>query len=394
MPGTAALGLYRMALQLRAFVALSAVPSAAVAGAGGDGFTEALLLAAAVSVAQAGVALVWGPRAVGLRVLLVVDLVTFALLQSLAGASFPVVYYAAGTAALVGLLRGMRSLPVTAALALAVCALVNAAPVPSVPLLAVVPPLFLAAGAAGAAARAAVDRAERVGRELALQRDRVAAAEERARLAREMHDTLLATLQGLHLSAQALLPMLGPDTGPGRERAAGLAGQLADSLLVAGGQARDLLRGLRSGPDPAPVRRLDEEVSRAVRRWSAGTGIPVDCRLARWPADDLPVDPGLRHEVLRVLSEALSNVDRHSRAGRVTVALTAGRRRLVLSVRDDGVGFDPCPGGSPGHYGLVGMAERADRLGGTLRVESAPGVGTDVVLDLRVRDGVRAGRPA
>lgn len=390
MPGVAAAGLYRLALQLRAFVALSAVPSAAVAGADSDGLTEALLVAAAVSSAQAGVALLRGPRAVGLRVLLPVDLVTFALLQSLAGGSFPVVYYAAGTAALVGLLRGMRSLPVTAALALAVCALVNAAPVPSVPLLAVVPPLFLAAGVAGAAARSAVDRAERIGRELVAERGRRAAVEERGRLARELHDTLLATLQGMHLSAQALHDLLAPEAGPGRQRAAVLAGQLSDSLQLAGGQARDLLRGLRV--DAPPGDRLDEAVGAAVRRWSATSGTPVACRLTPWPPDGGPVEAGLRYEVLRVLAEALSNVDRHSGAGRVTVTLTAGRS-VVLSVRDDGVGFDPRAPGRADRFGLLGMAERADRLGGALRIDSAPGAGTEVVLALDAApDRVPVGR--
>lgn len=387
--------LYRLALQLRAFAALSAVPAAAMAGTGGDGLAAALLLAAAVSAAESFLALVLGARAVTARTLLAVDLATFAALQSMAGSSFPVVYFAAGTAALVGIRRGPHSVPVVLALVLAVCALVNSAPARSVGLLVVVPPLVLAAGVAGAAARSVLLRAEHARRDLAAERDRLATAEERARLARELHDTLLSSLHGSALSARALADLL-RDAGPAGGGAGVLAGQLADSLSLAAGQAREVVGGLRSVPG-GPGFRLDHAVGAAVRTWAAGAGIRPDCRLTPWPLDG-PADPGLRHEVLRVLAEALSNVARHAAGSAVVVVLAVrhdvGTDLITLSVRDDGAGFDPGAAPRPGHFGLVGMAERATRLGGRLQVLSASGRGTEVVLELAVPSAVPQGQAA
>jgi signal transduction histidine kinase len=91
--------------------------------------------------------------------------------------------------------------------------------------------------------------------------------------------------------------------------------------------------------------------------------------------------PETEQELYRVAQEALNNVLKHAHAGRATVRLDVGADRAALEVVDDGVGFEPALRGGDG-YGLPGMRERAERLGGTLRVESAPGAGTRVRVEV------------
>jgi len=87
-----------------------------------------------------------------------------------------------------------------------------------------------------------------------------------------------------------------------------------------------------------------------------------------------------------VIQEALTNAARHAQASRVQVRLALSPRTIHLEVRDDGRGFDPdarAPAtGAPGGRGLVGMRERVELLGGTIRVDSRPGAGTQVIVDL------------
>ena len=88
--------------------------------------------------------------------------------------------------------------------------------------------------------------------------------------------------------------------------------------------------------------------------------------------------------VVRVLQEALTNVRKHAEARRIQVGLRCGRGEVTLVVEDDGRGFSPGAAGA-GHYGLLGMRERALLRGGRLEIDSRPGMGTRVVLHLPVR---------
>ena len=101
--------------------------------------------------------------------------------------------------------------------------------------------------------------------------------------------------------------------------------------------------------------------------------------------DSLPEHAGVRADVAtvvyRVVQEALTNVVRHAHASSASVAVTAGAVRLRAIIEDDGIGFDPAEPVS-GHLGLQGMTERAELIGGTVRVVSAPGAGTTVVLEV------------
>jgi signal transduction histidine kinase len=97
------------------------------------------------------------------------------------------------------------------------------------------------------------------------------------------------------------------------------------------------------------------------------------------------LEPEHELALYRVAQQALTNVVRHSRARRARVALRRAGRELTLEVRDDGVGFDP--GTQPPGLGLVGMRERAQRLGGRLTVVSSPGCGTVVTAEVPAEPG-------
>ena len=94
------------------------------------------------------------------------------------------------------------------------------------------------------------------------------------------------------------------------------------------------------------------------------------------------LDPILRDEVYRIAGEALRNAFLHARARRIEVEIQYGERQLQVRVRDDGIGIDPSmvDKGRSGHYGLPGMRERAERIGGQLSVWSGRGAGAEVEL--------------
>ena len=194
------------------------------------------------------------------------------------------------------------------------------------------------------------------------------AAEERNRLAREIHDTLAQGLSATALqleSADALL-----DSNPQRAREPlRRALSLTRSNLE---EARRSVLDLRAAP--LENRPLSEALKALVDRWEAETGIG-----ARFSAvnGSRPLPSGVEAALYRICQEALTNVARHAEAGRVGVRLVATPQQVRLSVEDDGRGFDPS--GVPGdRHGLVGMRERAQMLGGVLEVRSSPGEGTKV----------------
>ncbi|MDA8372080.1 MAG: histidine kinase [Nocardiopsaceae bacterium] len=230
-----------------------------------------------------------------------------------------------------------------------------------------------------------------------------AAAEERARLARDMHDSVVKTLRGAAMAAQSLPIWVQKDP----ERAVATASQVAEAAERAAQEARDLITDLREEVADVP---FTKAVSAVLDEWGEETGVPVRLHAA---AGDFSLLIAARQEGIAILSEALTNIDRHANADSVTVTLEhrpAGAAEtgvassahtakdppragyLLMRVRDDGQGFEaPVPGPDPvsdeivektGHYGLRGMAERAQRVGGTLTVLSTPGSGTEVLLQL------------
>lgn len=285
--------------------------------------------------------------------------------------------FSCGSAAVLGVVMGLRAGGVwvlqTVAGYLVVAWVIRAGAVPSslAVYLTGVPTLYILVGLAAATARTAVLRHVTLARTALDAIERSAVAAERGRMARELHDSVEKTLRGLSFAASAL-----PASVRRRpEMVDELAATVAQGALTAADEARELLGALRSDDLEAGI---DQAVASLVRAWSAQTGIPATVDVTA-----VEVEMPVRHELLRITREALGNVAKHSGAGRVWVVLAAEPTGLELVVQDDGTGFS-VPGdltelAHAGHYGLVGMAERAAGVGGRLRVWSEP-TGTQVVI--------------
>ncbi|HZW02429.1 MAG TPA: sensor histidine kinase [Anaerolineaceae bacterium] len=192
-------------------------------------------------------------------------------------------------------------------------------------------------------------------------------ANERQRMARELHDTLAQGLAGLILQLEAVDSHLSSGRS---ERAQAIVNQAMDRARETLKDARRVIDDLRSGDADMPD--LAEPVRHEVERFCAASGI--ECELAM----NLPagIPEGVREHVLRAVREGLTNIARHAQARRVQVRLSQQDGRLVVEIIDDGLGFDPALVGQPGHYGLVGMRERARLAGGLLEITSQPQQGT------------------
>jgi PAS domain S-box-containing protein len=232
------------------------------------------------------------------------------------------------------------------------------------------------------------ERALRRAHERVLEARFAAALEERTRIAREIHDTLLQGFTGVALKLVAGVNRVSgpPDTVAALHEVI----RLAQQTLV---DARRAVWDLRSpslaeGDFPAAVRAAAEDCVR-------GTGITLEFEVGD---HSRPVDPDIEAVAIRVVQEAITNVVKHAGAHTLQVRLSFEARGLRLSVIDDGRGFaiDPNIRAYGGHWGLVGMRERATRVRGKLLVRSSPGHGTEIallvpyVLRRASRAGVRA----
>ena len=194
--------------------------------------------------------------------------------------------------------------------------------------------------------------------------------EERARLARELHDAVSQKLFSIRAKASAAGVLVGRD--PDRAVAE------IESVASLAGQAHAELRAVIDGLAPPDL--AAGELAGSLRSYAVLAGRTYGAEM-RFHAEQLPeLGPQRATAVYRVAQEALHNALRHSGAAVVCVSLTARRRRVVLEVTDRGRGF--APGAAPAGLGLASMRERAASAGGTLTVRSAPGEGTLVRLEL------------
>ena len=193
--------------------------------------------------------------------------------------------------------------------------------------------------------------------------------EERARLARELHDTVAQALVAVVTQLEAI------DDGAFSDTAARRRIDHAKALAREGlGEARRAVNAL--GPPVLDGAALPQGLRQLVDRWSRVNGVPVTVTVSGDPR---------RHaadaELIRVVQESLSNVARHAGAQQVSVSLDYLDDEVLLDIHDDGAGFAvDCTVGptAAGGHGLPGMAERVRIAGGSLAVESEPGVGTVV----------------
>ncbi|WP_158880221.1 sensor histidine kinase [Amycolatopsis anabasis] len=194
-------------------------------------------------------------------------------------------------------------------------------------------------------------------------------AEERARIAREIHDTVAQGLTAIVTQLEAAEELIAP-TGPVRGRL-GTAKRLARTSLV---EIRRSIEALR--PGPLQDARLGDAVQQAVTTWREQYGIPATFTVTGTPR---PMHSEVEVTILRATQETLSNVGRHARAGRADITLSYMEDMLVLDVRDDGIGFDPL---SANGFGLTALRQRVRLLSGSVDIESAPGSGTVVSVSV------------
>jgi signal transduction histidine kinase len=196
-----------------------------------------------------------------------------------------------------------------------------------------------------------------------------ALAEERARIARDLHDDLGASLTGLALQLEAA-----------QRRGGAAAGQL-ESLA---GETRSLAHEMRelawtTNPRCDNTGSLVAFIGDLTERFCQAAGL--ECRLDL-PAGESAVEvpARVRHELLAVVKESLANVAKHASAREVTVGLTMNGGHLNLTVKDDGRGFDPARASAGS--GLQNLRERVQQVGGSLEITTRPGAGTTVAATM------------
>ena len=202
---------------------------------------------------------------------------------------------------------------------------------------------------------------------------------ERNRLARELHDTIAQGLTAVTMQLEAAQRSFERDPARARARL-GRAHELAREAL------EDVRRSVWTLAAPlVDGQALSQALDELTQRFAERTGLAVSYRHSG-PA------PALGHaaatQVLRIVQEALQNVEKHAQATQVSVESALAADELQVQVRDDGVGFEPgAPQGSPGSnggasdgFGLLSLRERAHLSGGILRIESAPGAGTRIAV--------------
>ncbi|HEY0755672.1 MAG TPA: sensor histidine kinase [Ktedonobacteraceae bacterium] len=202
---------------------------------------------------------------------------------------------------------------------------------------------------------------------------------ERQRLARELHDTLSQGLVGLKLQLEAIDALLGQHQSARAQLIVRQAMSHIQQTMVEARGAIDDLRNIH-----VESRNGKEAAQEIVQRFSTATGIPCQTDLA--VLDALPAP--LHEPLLRVIGEGLTNIARHAQAHQVWLSASQTNERFRLELRDDGVGFDLATAAKPpGHYGLLGLRERARLLNGDLEIQSEPGAGTRLCFSFPLHAG-------
>ena len=211
--------------------------------------------------------------------------------------------------------------------------------------------------------------------ELRVRREFAMLVAERERLGRALHDTLLQGLAGMALHVDDVSHHIDVAPAVAKERLTRVRWQIEDSIRRVRHSIWELRSPILESNDlSCALRHAAEEAvaGRAVELAVSARGVPP------------PATPTVDENLVLIGQEAVSNAVRHGRPKRVTVALDYSHDVVRLVVEDDGCGFAPNEP-VPGHYGLTGMRERTERLGGRLTIESAPGRGTRVETVVPVR---------
>jgi signal transduction histidine kinase len=208
--------------------------------------------------------------------------------------------------------------------------------------------------------------------------------EERTRIARELHDTLLQSFQGLMFSFQAARNLL-----PGRTEE---ATRTLDGAIRKGDEAiaegRDAIQGLRA--NPALESNLEHLLTAAGKELARSSGVDGEPPAVRVTVEGVrqPLSPILQDEIYRIAREILRNAFHHAHASRIEAEIAYAPQFFRLRIRDNGKGIDRKvleEGARQGHWGLPGIRERAKRMGAQLKLLSETGAGTEAELTVPAR---------
>ena len=201
---------------------------------------------------------------------------------------------------------------------------------------------------------------------------------ERNRLARELHDVLAHTLSGVAVELEGLRATMRRDS----EQATALLDHSLRAIREGLTETRRALQELRAQPLE------DLGLALAIRTLAEGYASRSDFQLALDIDQELGDFPAkIQQSLYRIAQEALANVADHAQAQNVLVKLKRDRGQIQLIIGDDGCGFDPDSSEHENHYGLLGLRERAEMIGGELSVESGVGKGTQVSFRLETVNG-------
>ncbi len=203
---------------------------------------------------------------------------------------------------------------------------------------------------------------------------------ERSRIARELHDTLIQGFSGITMALQALTARV--KTPEERETLQDIISDAATCLR----ETRQSVAGLRAIPGPDSG--LAASVERAVKEITETKLVRTKLSLDR---TNRQLPPDVEYNLLRIVREAVNNAVKHSGADQIDVALRSSSDAIRITIKDDGSGFsrDDAASPGPGHYGIIGMKERASQIGAALDLVTQPGAGTTITLTLPA-----AGSPA
>jgi PAS domain S-box-containing protein len=218
------------------------------------------------------------------------------------------------------------------------------------------------------------------------QGQEVAIAEERARIAREMHDSVAQMLFYVNTQVEAVRALV--QTGQ-RERATEQLEQLAEAAREAYADVRQEILALRT---TGTTRGLLESLSAFLPLWQEQTGVRAEVVVTAAGGTLPALSPTVEIQLVRIVQEALANVRKHAHARQVQIHVSADAGQVILVVEDDGVGVDPTvrERESSSHFGLATMRERAAGVGGQLEVDSVPGRGTRVIVQMPVEAALHA----
>ena len=195
---------------------------------------------------------------------------------------------------------------------------------------------------------------------------------ERTRIARELHDTLIQGFSGVTMQMQAVSARIGESD----LRSA--VGEIIEDAGACLREARQSVAGLRNSVGTSMG--LSKAIEQTARQLTETRDVRLQLELPA-SAPSLPV--AVEFNLLRIAQEAITNAARHSHARTIDVALLQQPGRLALRVRDDGVGFTVHERERvPQHYGLIGMRERSRQISADLTIDSRPGAGTTILVDL------------